>query len=56
MAANSDFEDVSNLTIVLANYVIALSEIFPILESIEKEAIILAKFIIFLSKQQFVRG
>jgi hypothetical protein len=42
MAANSEFEDVSNLTIVLANYFIALSQIFPILESIEKEAMILA--------------
>ncbi len=42
MAANSEFENVSNLTIVLANYFIALSQIFPILESIEKEAMILA--------------
>ena len=42
MTVNSDFQDVSNLKIVLANYFIALSQIFSILESIEKEAMILA--------------
>jgi hypothetical protein len=42
MAINSDCGEVAHLKTVLANYFLALSEIFPKLELIEKEATILA--------------
>jgi hypothetical protein len=42
MAISSDCEEVAHLKTVLTNYFLALSEIFPKLELIEREATILA--------------
>jgi hypothetical protein len=42
MAINCDCEEVAHLKTVLTNYFLALSEIFPKLELMEREATILA--------------